>query len=67
MGFAKYHEDNMEMWEERNQNRQIPIYVSSSQSGANISMRNRIAEISAQGMTVQYSGSAVSRTIPHRF
>ena len=67
MGFAKYHEDNMEMWEERNRDKRMPIYVSSSQSGVNSSMRNRIAEISAQGMTVKYSGSTVSHTMPHRF
>ena len=66
MGFAKYHEDNMEMWEERNRDKRMPIYVSSAQSGVNSSLRNRIAEISAQGMTVQYSGSAVYHTMPHR-
>ena len=31
MGFAKYHEDNMEMWHERQRDRRVPVYIGSSQ------------------------------------
>ena len=67
MGFAKYHEDNNEIWEERNRDRRLPsVYANSSQLGSNNTIRNRIAEITAQGITRSQHNNTNYRVNPSR-
>ena len=69
MGFAKYHEDNVEMWTERQRDRRVPVYVGTSRIEMNSTLNKNDLRIPTQNLTAhtQHSDSTVYRTVPHRF
>ena len=49
MGFAKYHEDNIEMWEERNRYRRNPVArMNSHPLGTSVQTKNKSTHDSSQ-------------------
>jgi hypothetical protein len=69
MGFAKYHEDNMKIWEERNRykdRQRMPVSINQSRTEHGKSIRNQVATISAQS-TTKHSDNTVYCSVPHRF